>query len=127
MPLSTVCVYMCPECGSEDVLPGGRNSAQDSFIKCGEASGAAVNQFYLLYIGGQLSLDTPWTLTPQEWAGRLLLLQLCCCRLVVMLDLFWYKCGSPEEKEQLSVHFAVFIFVQSMPKVSLFSGLLSGL
>lgn len=69
----------------------GRKSAQDSFIKCGAASEEAVNQFYLFYIGGQLSWH-PRTQTPQEWTGWILLLQLCCCRLVVKGDLLshWF-------------------------------------
>ena len=41
------CVYVC--------VTWGHNSAPDSFIKCGAASEAAVNQFYLLCVGGQLS------------------------------------------------------------------------
>lgn len=43
----SMCLYIC--------VTWGRNSAQDSFIKCGAASEAAVNQFYLLCVGGQLS------------------------------------------------------------------------
>lgn len=87
-----VTVYAC--------VTWGHNFASDSFIKCSAASEAAVNQFYLLCVGGQLSWH-PQTLTPQEWTGWLLLLQLCCCMLVVKGDLFLHGCGSPEEKEHL--------------------------
>lgn len=90
-----VCVYVC--------VTWGHNSAPDSFIKCGAASEAAVNQFYLLCVGGQLSRH-PQTPTPQEWTGWLLLLQLCCCRLVVKVNLFSYEYGSPEERERLPLH-----------------------
>lgn len=72
----------------------GRNSAWDSFIKCGAASNVVLNQFYLLCVEGQLSRH-PWTLTPQEWTG-ILLLQLCCCWLEVGGDLLFYQPDSPE-------------------------------
>lgn len=41
-----LCVYV--------LVPRGRNSAQDSFIKCAAASQAVVNHFYFLCVGGQL-------------------------------------------------------------------------
>lgn len=65
-----MCIFGCI------CVPRGCNSAQDSFIKYATASEAAVNQFYLLCVGGQLSWH-PWTLTPQERTGWILLLQLC--------------------------------------------------
>lgn len=74
-----VCDYVC--------VTWTHNSALDSFIKCGATNDAAVNQFYLPCVGGQLSWQH-WTLTPQEWTGWILLLQLCCCKLVVKGDLF---------------------------------------
>lgn len=86
-----VCLYVSLSvCVSTCVLTRGHNSTQDSFIKCGAASKAAVNQFYLLCVGGQLSWH-PQTLTPQEWTGCVVLLQLCCCRLVVRGDLFFFQ------------------------------------
>lgn len=65
-----MCIFGCI------CVPRGCNSAQDSFIKYATASEVAVNQFYLLCAGGQLSWH-PWTLTPQERTGWILLLQLC--------------------------------------------------
>lgn len=72
----TVCVGMFMRIFGCICVPRGCNSAQDSFIKYVTASEAAVNQFYLLCAGGQLSWH-PWTLTPQERTGWILLLQLC--------------------------------------------------
>lgn len=72
----TVCVGMHMCIFGCICVPRGCNSAQDSFIKYATASEAAVNQFYLLCAGGQLSWH-PWTLTPQERTGGILLLQLC--------------------------------------------------
>lgn len=80
----------------------GRKSAQDSFIKCGAASEEAVNQFYLFYIGGQLSWH-PRTQTPQEWTGWIFLLQLCCCRLVVKGDLLSYWFDIPDLKKMIAI------------------------
>lgn len=72
----TVCVGMFMCIFGCICVPRGCNSAQDSFIKYATASEVAVNQFYLLCAGGQLSWH-PWTLTPQERTGWILLLQLC--------------------------------------------------
>lgn len=87
---STVCVFACACTVHVPVfVTWGHNSVQDSFIKCGAASEAVVNQFYTLCVRGQLSRH-PWTLTPQEWTDWPLLLQLCCCRLVVKMDYSWF-------------------------------------
>lgn len=107
---ASVCVYMSLWACVYVCVTWGRNSAQDSFIKCGAASEAAVNQFYLLCVGGQLSWH-PQTMTPQEWTGWILLLQLCCCRLVVKGDLFFYGPDSPEEQDQLRLLFSAFSLV----------------
>lgn len=72
----TVCVGMFMCIFGCICVPRGCNSAQDSFIKYATGSEVAVNQFYLLCAGGQLSWH-PWTLTPQERTGWILLLQLC--------------------------------------------------
>lgn len=53
----SICLYMCT---------WGHNFSLDSFIKCSAAAEAAVNQFYLQCVGGQL-LWHLWTMTPQEW------------------------------------------------------------
>lgn len=51
----TVCVAMFMCIFGCILVPRGCNSARDSFIKYATASEAAVNQFYLLCVGGQLS------------------------------------------------------------------------
>lgn len=51
----TVCVGMFMCIFGCICVPRGCNSAQDSFIKYATASEVAVNQFYLLCAGGQLS------------------------------------------------------------------------
>lgn len=53
--LRTVCVGMFMCIFGCICVPRACNSAQDSFIKYAAASEAAVNQFYLLCAGGQLS------------------------------------------------------------------------
>lgn len=89
-PYIYVFVCVCMYCACAYVfVTWGHNSVQDSFIKCGAASEAVVNQFYMLCVRGQLSWH-PWTLTPQEWTDWPLLLQLCCCRLVVKMDYSWF-------------------------------------
>ena len=108
-----MCVYMCLWACVYVCVTWGHNSAQDSFIKCGAASEAAVNQFYLLCVGGQLSWH-PRTLTPQERTGWILLLQLCCCRLVFKWDLFFYRPTSPEEKDKLPLLSATFSLLWMM-------------
>lgn len=96
----TVCVGMFMCIFGCICVPRGCNSAQDSFIKYATASEVAVNQFYLLCAGGQLSWH-PWTLTPQERTGWILLLQLC------FEDWSWEDCldcywpDVPEEKKFL--------------------------